>query len=47
MAAPAGMAALGPAAAALRDRLLAEIASGKPPPGERLGAERELAAGWG
>lgn len=47
MAAPAGMAALGPAAAALRDRLLAEIASGKPPPGERLGAERELAVRLG
>jgi len=41
------MAALGPAAAALRDRLLAEIAAGKPPPGERLGAERELAARLG
>ena len=47
MAAPAGMAALGPAAAALRDRLLAEIASGKPPPGGRLGAERELAVRLG
>jgi GntR family transcriptional regulator len=44
---PAGMAALGPAAAALRDRLLAEIAAGTPPPGERLGAERELAVRLG
>ena len=43
----AGMAALGPAAAALRDRLVAEMAAGKPPPGERLGAERELAARLG
>jgi GntR family transcriptional regulator len=43
---PAGT-ALGPAAAALRDRLLAEIAAGNPPPGERLGAERELAARHG
>ena len=41
------MAALGPAAAALRDRLLAEIAAGTPPPGERLGAERELAVRLG
>ena len=38
------MTALGPAASALRDRLVAEIAAGTPPPGERLGAERELAA---
>ena len=44
---PAGMAPLGPAAAALRDRLLAEIAAGTPPPGERLGAERELAVRLG
>lgn len=41
------MAALGPAAAALRDRLLADIAAGKPAPGERLGAERELAVRLG
>lgn len=40
-------AALGPAAAALRDGLLAEIAAGRPAPGERLGAERELAARLG
>jgi GntR family transcriptional regulator len=43
----AGGASLGPAAAALRDRLLAEIAAGTPPPGERLGAERDLAARLG
>ena len=47
MADAAGRAALGPAAAALRDRLLAEIAAGSPPPGERLGAERELAVRLG
>ena len=47
MTTPAGMAALGPAAAALRDRLLAEIVAGRPAPGERLGAERELAARLG
>ena len=41
------MATLGPAAAALRDRLLAEISSGRVAPGERLGAERELAARLG
>src|ERR1700733_5074693 len=34
---------LGPAAAELRDRLLDEISSGKLSPGQRLGAERELA----
>jgi GntR family transcriptional regulator len=34
---------LGPAAVEVRDRLLAEIAGGALPPGERLGAERELA----
>jgi GntR family transcriptional regulator len=44
---PAGMTALGPAASALRDRLVAEIVAGTPPPGERLGAERELAARYG
>jgi GntR family transcriptional regulator len=44
---PAGIAPLGAAAAALRDRLLAEIAAGTPPPGERLGAERELAVRLG
>lgn len=41
------MSALGPAAAALRDRLAAEMAAGTPPPGGRLGAERELAARFG
>lgn len=46
MTEPAGT-SLGPAAAALRDRLLAEIAAGTPPPGERLGAERELAIRYG
>ena len=40
-------ATLGPATAALRDHLLAEIAAGRPPPGERLGAERELAVRLG
>jgi len=44
---PAGKAVLGPATAALRDRLIAEIAAGTPPPGERLGAERELAVRFG
>lgn len=34
---------LGPAAAVLRDQLLAEISSGKLAPGQRLGAEREIA----
>ncbi len=34
---------LGPTALAARDRLLAGVASGRPGPGERLGAERELA----
>jgi GntR family transcriptional regulator len=34
---------LGPAAAELRDRLLGEISSGKLAPGQRLGAEREIA----
>ena len=38
---------LGPATAALRDHLLAEIAAGRPPAGERLGAEREVAARLG
>lgn len=47
MTGPAGRASLGPAAAALHDRLLAEIAAGTPPPGSRLGAERELAARFG
>src|SRR5947207_2589744 len=45
--APAGLAPLGPAAAALRDRLTGEIAASTPEPGERLGAERELAARLG
>jgi GntR family transcriptional regulator len=45
--APAGLAPLGPAAAALRDRLTGEIAAGSAAPGERLGAERELAARLG
>jgi GntR family transcriptional regulator len=34
---------LGPMALAARDRLLAELDAGRPGPGERLGAERELA----
>src|SRR5918912_1857420 len=34
---------LGPTALAARDRLLGEIRAGRPGPGERLGAERELA----
>jgi GntR family transcriptional regulator len=34
---------LGPTALAARDRLLAELGAGRPGPGERLGAERELA----
>jgi GntR family transcriptional regulator len=34
---------LGPTALAARDRLLADIGAGRPGPGERLGAERELA----
>jgi GntR family transcriptional regulator len=34
---------LGPAALAARDRLLAEIGAGSPGPGERVGAERDLA----
>jgi len=34
---------LGPTARAARDRLLSEIADGRPGPGGRLGAERELA----
>jgi GntR family transcriptional regulator len=38
---------LGPAAAELRDRLLGEISSGKLVPGERLGAEREIAERFG
>jgi len=44
---PAGFAPLGPAASALRDRLVAEIAAGSPGPGGRLGAERELAVRLG
>ena len=44
---PAAFAPLGPSASALRDRLAAEIAAGSPGPGERLGAERELAARLG
>jgi GntR family transcriptional regulator len=44
---PAAFAPLGPSASALRDRLAAEIADGSPGPGERLGAERELAARLG
>jgi GntR family transcriptional regulator len=44
---PAAFAALGPSASALRDTLMAEIAAGSPAPGERLGAERELAARLG
>ena len=38
---------LGPAAAVLRDQLLAEISSGKLAPGQRLGAEREIAERFG
>jgi GntR family transcriptional regulator len=38
---------LGPAAAELRDRLLDEISSGKLAPGQRLGAEREIAERFG
>ena len=34
---------LGPTALVARDRLLADIGAGRPGPGERLGAERELA----
>ena len=34
---------LGPTALAARDRLLDGVAAGRPGPGERLGAERELA----
>ncbi len=34
---------LGPAAVAVRDRLLKEISSGELAPGQRLGAEREIA----
>ncbi len=41
------MAAAGLRSATLRDRLLAEIAAGTPPPGGRLGAERELAVRLG
>jgi len=37
-----GLSPLGPAASALRDRLLAGIAGGSPGAGARLGAEREL-----
>jgi GntR family transcriptional regulator len=44
---PTGFTALGPSASALRDRLLAEISAGSPGPGERLGAERELAVRLG
>ena len=44
---PTGLANLGPAAASLRERLLTEIADGHPGPGERLGAERELAVRYG
>jgi GntR family transcriptional regulator len=44
---PAAFASLGPAAAGLRDRLAREIEAGTPGPGERLGAERELAARLG
>ncbi len=44
---PPGLLSLGPAATALRDQLLDAIASGTPPPGERLGAERELAVRLG
>jgi len=38
---------LGPAAAELRDQLLAEISSGQLARGERLGAEREIAERFG
>jgi GntR family transcriptional regulator len=38
---------LGPAAAELRDRLQGEISSGKLSPGQRLGAEREIAERFG
>src|SRR5437764_2420622 len=38
-----GPAALGPAVIAVRDRLRAQIAGGELAPGQRLGAERELA----
>lgn len=38
---------LGPAAAELRDQLRGEISSGKLAPGERLGAEREIAERFG
>jgi len=44
---PRAFAPLGPAAAGLRDRLAGEIGAGSPGPGERLGAERELAARLG
>jgi GntR family transcriptional regulator len=44
---PAAFAPLGPAAAGLRDRLAREIEGGVPGPGQRLGAERELAARLG
>jgi GntR family transcriptional regulator len=44
---PAGLAPLGPAAEALRDRLAAAIAGGDLAPGQRLGAERELAVRHG
>ncbi|HWF23950.1 MAG TPA: GntR family transcriptional regulator [Solirubrobacteraceae bacterium] len=37
------VAALGPAAVAVRDRLRREIAAGELAPGQRLGAEREIA----
>ena len=38
---------LGPAAAELRDQLLDEISSGRLSPGQRLGAEREIAERFG
>jgi GntR family transcriptional regulator len=44
---PAAFAPLGPAAAGLRDRLARDIEAGTPGPGQRLGAERELAARLG
>ena len=44
---PAGLAPLGPAASKLRRQLLSEIAAGRPGPGERLGAERDLAVRLG
>jgi GntR family transcriptional regulator len=44
---PAAFAPLGPAAAGLRDRLARDIEAGAPGPGQRLGAERELAARLG